>query len=74
MPLYTFLHNLLNVLVQIASKMDYKKKNLCTVYVLCRKGWPSLPVHLQKKRWMVSDDTRSGHEAIKGYFKLIICV
>jgi hypothetical protein len=25
MPLYTFLHKLLNVLVQIASKMGYKK-------------------------------------------------
>jgi hypothetical protein len=26
MPLYTFIHNLLNVLVQIANKWDYKKK------------------------------------------------
>jgi hypothetical protein len=25
MPLYTFLHNLLNVLVQIANEMDLKK-------------------------------------------------
>jgi hypothetical protein len=26
MPLYTFIHNLLNVLVQIANKMGFKKK------------------------------------------------
>jgi hypothetical protein len=29
MPLYTFLQNLLNVLVQIANKWDYKKYNFC---------------------------------------------
>jgi hypothetical protein len=29
MPLYTFIHNLLNVLVQIAIKWDYKK-----IYIL----------------------------------------
>jgi hypothetical protein len=28
MPLYTFLHNLLNVLVQIANKMGLQKKML----------------------------------------------
>jgi hypothetical protein len=28
MPLYTFLHNLLNVFVQIANKCDYNTKKL----------------------------------------------
>jgi hypothetical protein len=27
MPLYTFIHNLLNVLVQIANKIGLQKKN-----------------------------------------------
>jgi hypothetical protein len=30
MPLYTFLHNLLNVLVQIANKMGLQKKKRIT--------------------------------------------
>jgi hypothetical protein len=33
MPLYTFLHNLLNVLVQIANKMELQKNNQCCQFV-----------------------------------------
>jgi hypothetical protein len=28
MPLYTFIHNLLNVLVQIANKMGFQKRKV----------------------------------------------
>jgi predicted house-cleaning noncanonical NTP pyrophosphatase (MazG superfamily) len=31
MPLYTFLHNLLNVLAQIANKMGFNKKNFISL-------------------------------------------
>jgi hypothetical protein len=35
MALHTFLHNLLNVLVQIANRMGLQKNIPCTVYMLC---------------------------------------
>jgi hypothetical protein len=33
MPLYTFLHNLPNVLLEIANKMGFKKKKYIYIYI-----------------------------------------
>jgi hypothetical protein len=37
---YVFLYKLLNVLVQIANKMELQKKKICTVYYL-------IPMHIE---------------------------
>jgi OPA family glycerol-3-phosphate transporter-like MFS transporter 1/2 len=42
MPLYTFIHNLLNVLVQIANEMGLQKKNLLTCNVALKYDFPLL--------------------------------
>jgi hypothetical protein len=53
----TTLHNLLNVTVQIANKMGFKKKNFNTVSLLCWRllGWSLLNHCLSNGRYLQRD-------------------
>jgi hypothetical protein len=51
MPLYTFIHNLLNVLEQIANKMRLQKKNRKRTHALASWILPLLGAPEEDFRW-----------------------
>jgi hypothetical protein len=66
MPLYTFIHNLLNVLVQIADKMGLQKQNFHVIQLKGFTIWDAAvnrPVDIYRYSWGRGE-----------YFKHFLCL